>query len=349
MDPFATLGELSQEHLRTLFRELRAVCLESYESQRSTKSSGFKFQLQCYGRTTCIHGKPVFREVDGPHGRTIWYINDQLLMSRAQRKGLMTSTEVKAMEDVNERMETRMMPLVTRQDNINMEIVGNQSISRFILDESWRKILGPYLNTDKFRMIDEFVQMEQRAHIIYPPQEEIFAALNKCPFDKVKVVIIGQDPYHGPGQGHGLAFSVRKGIKIPPSLMNIFKELASDQHIPIPKHGNLDSWADQGVLLLNTVLTVRAGLANSHAGHGWELFTDEIVRLLNVQKDRLVFLLWGNQAAVKASSVDTERHTVIITSHPSPLGSMKTKSPFTVSSLLIHSKFRSYLTYHILR
>jgi uracil-DNA glycosylase len=330
VDPFASLGELSQQHLLSLFRELRAVCRESFQSQRSRKSSDFKFELQCYGRKTCIQGKPVFREIDGPHGRTIWYVNDQLFMPRAQRKAYMTSSDDEK-TDMNQ-IEIPMSSMEKSQNNVNMDIIENHSITRFLIDESWKTILGPYLNTTEFRKIDDFVQYEQRAQTIYPPSDEIFAALNKCPFDKVKVIIIGQDPYHGQGQGHGLAFSVRKGIKIPPSLHNIFKELVSDQNISLPKHGNLDSWANQGVLLLNTVLTVRAGMANSHAGHGWEMFTDEIVRLLNMQKDGLVFLLWGNQAALKASSVDTQRHTVIITSHPSPLGSMKTNSPFTVSA-----------------
>jgi len=334
VDPFASLGELSQEQRQLLFRELRAVCRNSYMSQRFKESSDRTFELQCYGRTTCVQGNTVFREVDGPHGRAIWYTNDQLFIPRAQRIRYMTSIKDEEDTDHGDYMDSHITTTAQKQENITLDsgAIGNHSISRFLFDASWNNILGAYLNSTEFRNIDNFVQWEQKNHVIYPPSEEIFAALNKCPFDKVKVVIIGQDPYHGQGQGNGLAFSVKKDIKIPPSLLNIFKELVNDQKISAPKHGNLDSWANQGVLLLNTVLTVRAGMANSHAGRGWEMFTDEIVRLLNVQKDGLVFLLWGNQAAAKASSVDSQRHAVIITSHPSPLGSTKTKSPFTVSA-----------------
>ena len=323
------------------------MCRESYQDQRSTKVNnmykGEKFILQCYGRSRCIRGKPVIRERDGPHGRTIWYTQDQLLIPRVQRKDLITTTKSIDFMDENENMDEDRTEIQQKSDGEHLKpFQPYDSISKFLVDDSWRKILHPFLMTNEFRKIDNFVQSEKRFHTIYPPVEDIFSALNKCPFDKVKVVIIGQDPYHGQGQGHGLAFSVRKGNAIPPSLLNIFKELASDQKIALPKHGELSSWANQGVLLLNSVLTVRAGVANSHAGHGWEIFTDEVVRLLNVHKNGLVFLLWGNQAAIKASAVDSQRHTVIITSHPSPLGHTKTKSPFTVSGriefiLIFHS------------
>jgi uracil-DNA glycosylase len=157
----------------------------------------------------------------------------------------------------------------------------------------------------------------------------VFAALNLCPLEKVKVVIVGQDPYHGDGQGHGLAFSVQNGVKPPPSLVNILKEAHADVGIPYPPpHGNLEHWAGQGVLLLNSVLTVRRGKANSHASQGWETFTDTLVEILNERKDGLIFMLWGQPAQRKASAVDESRHLVIRTSHPSPLGATKTNSPF---------------------
>jgi uracil-DNA glycosylase len=158
----------------------------------------------------------------------------------------------------------------------------------------------------------------------------VFSALNKCPFEDVKVVIIGQDPYHGHGQGHGLAFSVQEGVNPPPSLKNIFKELESDVGIDHPSHGNLECWATQGILLLNTVLTVRRGEANSHSKMGWEDCSDEIVEALNEKRDGLVFLLWGAPAAKKGKTLDASKHTVIKTSHPSPLGATKTKTPFLV-------------------
>lgn len=176
---------------------------------------------------------------------------------------------------------------------------------------------------------------------MYPPPCDVFSALNAVPIDKVKVVIVGQDPYHQPNQGHGLAFSVRKGVKIPPSLRNIYKELSTNKNSgfdKIPTHGNLEAWCDQGVLLLNTVLTVRKDEANSHANQGWENFTDEIIRILVVeQRRRLVFLLWGKPASKKAETIISKfggkgRHTIITTSHPSPLGAAKTNSPFLGSN-----------------
>lgn len=198
-------------------------------------------------------------------------------------------------------------------------------------DESWKRALSKFLSSEKFERLSRFVQSERNVATVYPPEDETFNALNKCPFDNVKVVIIGQDPYHGPGQGHGLAFSVRKGVKPPPSLVNIFKELVEDEGIRYPSHGNLESWSEQGVLLLNTAMTVRKGEANSHSRMGWEDFTDEIVQVLNDEKDGLVFLLWGSPAAKKGKHIDRMKHTVIETSHPSPLGATKTKSPFTGS------------------
>ena len=167
---------------------------------------------------------------------------------------------------------------------------------------------------------------------IYPPPQDIFSAFNLCTLEKVKVVIVGQDPYHGIGQGHGLAFSVRKDVPNPPSLRNIFKEAMSDVGIDDPKNtGNLEGWAKQGVLLLNTVLTVRRGEANSHAKWGWEQFTDEVIKTINEKNESFVFLLWGSPAHKKAKKVDESKHTVIRTSHPSPLGATKTASPFLSS------------------
>jgi uracil-DNA glycosylase len=180
--------------------------------------------------------------------------------------------------------------------------------------------------------------------VIYPPVHDTFSALNLTPLDQVKVVIVGQDPYHGPNQAHGLCFSVRNGVRVPPSLLNIYKELVNDSAVPefttMPPHGFLERWAKQGVLMINTVLTVRKGEPNSHAKKGWEIVTDEIIRAVDrssvARKTGIVFLLWGNPATVKAqtilqcgsSSKSSSRHKIICTSHPSPLGASKTKSPF---------------------
>ncbi|RHY22160.1 hypothetical protein DYB32_009595, partial [Aphanomyces invadans] len=179
---------------------------------------------------------------------------------------------------------------------------------------------------------------------IFPPREEIFAALNLCPFDKIKVVIIGQDPYHGPGQAHGLCFSVARGVPPPPSLKNIYKEANSDVGIPIPKHGSLLSWCNQGVLMLNAVLTVRATEANSHKKQGWETFTDAVIRLINDQSQNVVFLLWGKPAQEKGSLISRTKHCVLTSSHPSPLGATKTTEPFIGSKCF--SKANAYLVQH---
>lgn len=164
-----------------------------------------------------------------------------------------------------------------------------------------------------------FLVSEKKRYQVYPPGKEIFAAFNITPFERVKVVILGQDPYHGAGQAHGLCFSVRRGVPPPPSLQNMFKELQSDLAIEPAKHGDLTSWAEQGVLLLNTVLTVRAHAAHSHAGKGWELFTDKVIEKLNSDRDQLVFVLWGSAAGRKAEMIDDRRHLVLRSTHPSPL------------------------------
>lgn len=158
---------------------------------------------------------------------------------------------------------------------------------------------------------------------IYPAAKDIFAALDHCPFERVKVVVLGQDPYHGPGQAHGLCFSVKQGVPVPPSLVNIYQELKSDLGFTPPSHGHLVSWAQQGVLLLNNTLTVEGGKAGSHHGQGWELFTDRIVEVLNEQKQHLVFILWGSPAQKKAAKVDASRHLLLKSPHPSPLSAYR--------------------------
>ncbi len=183
----------------------------------------------------------------------------------------------------------------------------------------WNPILRAEFAKPYWPELQNFVAAERAAHPVYPPPEEVFAALHNTPFEKVKVLILGQDPYHGAGQAHGLCFSVRPGVAAPPSLRNIIKELQTDVGIDQPAHGCLDAWASQGVLLLNATLTVRASEAASHQGRGWELFTDEVIRAVNAKAERVVFILWGASARKKKDFVDTTRHTVIESPHPSPL------------------------------
>ena len=188
------------------------------------------------------------------------------------------------------------------------------------LEASWLAELAAEFEQDYMLKLKSFLQQEKAAgKQIYPPGKLIFNALNTTPLDKVKVVIIGQDPYHGPGQAHGLCFSVLPGVDIPPSLMNIYKELESDLGITRPNHGCLTSWAEQGVLLLNAVLTVERSLAASHQGKGWELFTDKVINVLNEKKSGLVFLLWGSYAQKKGQFIDRNKHLVLQSPHPSPL------------------------------
>ena len=194
------------------------------------------------------------------------------------------------------------------------------SASRVKLEASWKARVGDYLNRPDMERLSEFLRADLRAgKTIYPPPRHIFAALDTTPFDQVKVVILGQDPYHGPGQAHGLCFSVLPGVAPPPSLLNIFAEIQRDLGIPRPDHGCLLPWARQGVLLLNAVLTVERGRAGSHQGKGWEGFTDAIVDHLNREREGLVFLLWGSPAQAKGRLVDTRRHRVLKAPHPSPL------------------------------
>lgn len=183
----------------------------------------------------------------------------------------------------------------------------------------WREILADEVAKPYFRELASFVATEREHHVVYPPPEDVFAALAHTPFATVNVVLLGQDPYHDHGQAHGLCFSVRPGVAPPPSLANIFKELQSDLGLPIPNHGHLVTWAEQGVLLLNAVLTVRAHSPNSHKNVGWERFTDAVLAKVNAAPSPVVFVLWGAYAQKKAKLIDRSRHTVIEAAHPSPL------------------------------
>lgn len=187
------------------------------------------------------------------------------------------------------------------------------------LHSSWVPLLKHEFNKDYFEQLCVFVANEYEQFTCYPPKDEIFAAFNHCPFDKLKVVIIGQDPYHGPGQANGLCFSVNDGVSFPPSLVNIFKELEKDLGVPIPIWGNLERWANQGVLLLNATLTVRKGEAGSHQKQGWETFTDAVIQEISDGKEHVVFLLWGSYAQKKGAKIDRTKHLVLETGHPSPL------------------------------
>jgi uracil-DNA glycosylase len=183
----------------------------------------------------------------------------------------------------------------------------------------WNPLLRDQFDQPYWRDLQSFVANERAAHTVYPPPDDVFAALHLTPYADTRVVILGQDPYHGPQQAHGLCFSVRPGVRVPPSLVNIHKELHDDLGLPIPDHGNLEAWARHGVLLLNTTLTVRAGQAASHQKRGWETFTDHVIEVVNDKPDPVVFLLWGNSARRKRSLIDTTRHIVIESAHPSPL------------------------------
>lgn len=185
--------------------------------------------------------------------------------------------------------------------------------------ESWKNKLNEEFQKEYFQHLIEFVRNEYKSGVCYPPGKLIFNAFDKCSFEDTRVVILGQDPYHGPGQANGLCFSVNDGVQSPPSLKNIFKEIQDDLGKPIPKSGNLERWAQQGVLLLNATLTVRAGAAGSHQGKGWEIFTDSVIRHLNEEKDGIVFLLWGKYAQDKGKIIDDKKHFVLRAKHPSPM------------------------------
>ena len=191
------------------------------------------------------------------------------------------------------------------------------------IEESWRRHIGAEFDKQYFADLVAFVRSEYMHHTCYPPGKLIFNAFNLCPFDSVKVVIIGQDPYHEPGQAHGLSFSVNDGVPFPPSLVNIFKEIQLDLGTPMPTSGNLTRWAGQGVLLLNATLTVRAHRAGSHQGRGWERFTDAVIARLAQEREHLVFILWGSYAQKKGAVVDRRRHLVLTSAHPSPLSAYR--------------------------
>lgn len=192
-----------------------------------------------------------------------------------------------------------------------------------LLPDQWRLLLHDALNTESFKQLELFLDQEYREQEIFPPLENLFHAFRLTPPDQVRAVILGQDPYHDNGQAHGLAFSVRPGVRHPPSLRNIFKELNIDIGVPIPESGSLESWAKQGVLLLNTVLTVRAHAANSHRKHGWETFTDSVIRTVNGFDRPVVFVLWGDPAQKKTALIDQARHKIIASAHPSPLSAYR--------------------------
>ena len=190
-------------------------------------------------------------------------------------------------------------------------------------NNDWQEVLQEEVAQPYFAELMDFVENEYEEQTIYPPKEDVFNAFNHTPFEQVKVVILGQDPYHGPGQAHGLSFSVKPGVEHPPSLRNMLKELQDDLGCDIPKDGTLTKWADQGVLMLNTVLTVQEGKAHSHKGKGWEIFTDAVIRKLSEREEPIVFVLWGKPAQQKKLLIDTELHAVIESVHPSPLSARR--------------------------
>jgi uracil-DNA glycosylase len=220
------------------------------------------------------------------------------------------------------------------------------------LEESWKKALEAEFNKPYFEELMGFVASEynsEESKICYPPGNQIFAAFDECPFDKIKVVIIGQDPYHGAGQANGLAFSVNDNIPFPPSLRNIFEEIRTDLGQPIPPTGNLSRWAKQGVLLLNASLTVRAGEAASHSDKGWEKFTDAVIRTISDQKENVVFLLWGGYAQKKGDIVNRSKHLVLESGHPSPLSANRGhwfgNGHFSKTNEFLHSKDKKEISW----
>ncbi len=219
--------------------------------------------------------------------------------------------------------------------------MGKIELEKVQIEESWKNVLADEFQSDYFSNLKDFLISERNRYRIYPPAKLIFNAFDTTPFDKVKVVIIGQDPYHGPGQAHGLCFSVPEGVQIPPSLRNIYKELADDVGIKIPNHGNLTKWAQQGVLLLNATLSVRAHQAGSHQGKGWEQFTDRAIKAVSDQREHVVFLLWGAFAQKKAALIDSSKHLILKSVHPSPLSAHR-----GFFGCKHFSKTNAYLTEH---
>ena len=191
------------------------------------------------------------------------------------------------------------------------------------IEKSWKNLLAEEFEKSYFNELTEFVRNEYKTHTVYPPAKLIFNAFDQSPFDQLKVVIIGQDPYHGPGQAHGLCFSVNDGVAFPPSLRNIFKEINNDLGKGMPESGNLNRWGKQGVLLLNATLTVQANQAGSHQKKGWEQFTDAVIEKINEQKEHVVFILWGNFAIGKGKLIDSNKHLILTSVHPSPLSASR--------------------------
>jgi len=219
------------------------------------------------------------------------------------------------------------------------------------LDASWLAVLGDEFDKPYMQSLKDFLTDEKaKGKIIFPASSRWFAAFNNTPFDKVKVVILGQDPYHGPKQAHGLCFSVQPNIKTPPSLVNIYKELATDLNIPVSTNGCLEHWAEQGVLLLNATLTVENGQAGSHQNKGWEEFTDKAIQVLNEQRENLIFILWGSYAQKKGAFIDAQRHLVIKSPHPSPLSAYRGffgSCPFSQTNTYLKSKNKKAIDWQI--
>jgi uracil-DNA glycosylase len=214
----------------------------------------------------------------------------------------------------------------------------------------WNPLLRDELVKPYWADLQAFVHDERTRHVVYPPAADVFRALHLTSHASVRVMILGQDPYHAPNQAHGLCFSVQRGVAIPPSLANIYKELRSDLGVTTPDHGNLEHWATQGVLLLNATLTVRAGQANSHHGKGWETFTDQVIRTVNDKRDPLVFILWGASARKKKVLIDTHRHTVIESAHPSPLSAHNgffNSRPFSRANEALHAARRQPIDWRL--
>ncbi|MCP3168791.1 uracil-DNA glycosylase [Myxococcus qinghaiensis] len=220
------------------------------------------------------------------------------------------------------------------------------------LPEDWKQALKASLDSPSFQELERFVAKERKEATVFPSEEDLFSAFRLTPYADVRVLLLGQDPYHGPGQAHGLAFSVKPGVPSPPSLVNIFKELEADVKVPRPKDGSLMAWAEQGVLLLNAVLTVQQAKPNSHAGHGWEDFTDAVIRAVSEKTEPVVFLLWGKYAQKKKKLIDAKRHVVIEGTHPSPLSASSGffgSKPFSAVNQALESKGRPPIDWRLSR
>ena len=218
------------------------------------------------------------------------------------------------------------------------------------LPADWKKVLKDVLASPGFAELEAFVEKERREHTVYPSEEDLFSAFRLTPYDKVKVLLLGQDPYHGAGQAHGLAFSVQPGVKPPPSLVNMFKELQSDLGLPKPKEGSLIPWAKQGVLLLNAVLTVREAEPNAHEGQGWEAFTDAVIQKVSDKQEPVVFILWGSYAQKKEKLIDTTRHVILKGPHPSPLSAKRGffgSRPFSQTNAALEARGREPIDWRL--